>query len=133
MKSIVFIFLLCLALFSCRKDDIVLQSSEINLKGTWVDPEYSDTLVTYTKADNLIENHYGFTFKEGNVLVYRQNSGFCGTPPIVTADYEGTWTQSDSVVDISVGYWGGISKYTWKIISVDNQYLVFSIIKSSFQ
>ena len=79
MKSIILVFLLCLALFSCRKDDIVLQSSDINLKGTWVDPEYSDTVVTYTKAENLIENHYGFTFKAGNVVVYRQNSGFCGT------------------------------------------------------
>jgi hypothetical protein len=133
LSSIVLALLLCLALISCRKDGVVPQNSDINLIGTWVDPEYNDTVITYTKAENLIENHLGFVFKTGNVVVYRQNSGFCGTPPIVTEDYEGTWTQNDSVVDLTVGYWGGISKYTWKIISIDNQHLVISIIKSSFQ
>jgi len=31
----------------------------------------------------------------------------------------GTWTKNDSIIEITVDYWGGTSEYTWKMVSVD--------------
>ena len=29
--------------------------------------------------------------------------------------------KADSIVDISVGFWGGTAEYQWKILSIDDQ------------
>jgi hypothetical protein len=129
--NILAIFLI-LALASCQKAETLVDEGNPVLIGSWVNPEYNDTLVTYTRANNLLENQYGITFKPGNKLVDRQNSGWCGTPPISTADYEGTWTQKDSIVNITVGFWGGTVDYTWEIISLYNHKLVIKIVKSEY-
>ncbi len=132
MKTITLLFLLSLALTSCQKlaDPVVTGNEE--LIGSWTDPQYTDTIVTYTRAQSLVENQYGITFKTGNKLVERQNSGFCGTPPITTADYEGTWSQKDSIVNITVGFWGGRIDYTWEIITLNDQKLVITIVKADY-
>jgi hypothetical protein len=132
MKTISTLFLLALALVSCQKlVDPVFTGNE-ELIGSWTDPQYTDTIVSYTRVESLVENQYGITFKPGNKLVERQNSGFCGTPPIITADYDGTWSQKDSIVDITVSFWGGTADYTWKIITLNNQKLVITIVKADY-
>lgn len=132
MKKILLAFFIMLAMVSCRKDEIPAPNGNDTLIGFWTNPQYSDTLVAYSRAVNLIENEIGFTFQAQDKFIYRQNSGWCGTPPITTADYEGTWTRNDSIINITVGYWGGIAEYTWKIIKLDDQELVIAVVKSSF-
>jgi len=133
IKPIVLAIFLLLAVASCQKAETLVDEGNSDLIGSWVNPEYNDTLVTYTRANSLLENQYGITFKPGNKLVDRQNSGWCGTPPISTADYEGTWTQKDSsIVNITVGFWGGSIDYTWEIISINHKKLVIKIVKSDF-
>ena len=117
---------------SCTKQETQLKNVNAELNGSWVKPQYVDTLVTYTRAEQLIANEFGYTFKSDNSLISRQNSGWCGTPPIVTADYTGTWSRRDSVVNITTGFWGGTVDYTWKIISLDEQKLVIWVMKSDF-
>ncbi len=133
MKAYFIFLLITLALFSCSKEDIPVQNENTELIGSWINPQYSDTLVTYTRAETLVENQYGITFENMGKLVQRQNSGWCGTPPVTTADYEGTWTQIDSIVSITVGYWGGISTQKWKIVSLNNSKLTLQIIESIYQ
>jgi len=132
MKPIVLALFVILALASCQKVETLVGEGNSELIGSWVNPEYNDTLITYTRAKNLLENQYGITFKTGNKLVDRQNSGWCGTPPISTSDYEGTWSQKDSIVNITVGFWGGTVDYTWEIISLNHRFLVIKIVKSDF-
>ncbi|MFA5972023.1 MAG: hypothetical protein WC780_06705 [Lentimicrobiaceae bacterium] len=132
MKVIALALLFSLALFSCQKIETSVDGGNPDLEGSWVNPQYSDTLLTYTRADKLIENEFGITFKTDNKLIYRQNSGWCGTPPIVTADYEGIWTWSDSIVNITVGYWGGTADFTWKVLSLTHEKLVISVLKSEY-
>jgi len=133
MKAYFIFLLITLALFSCSKEDIPVQNENTELIGSWINPQYSDTLVTYTRAETLVENQYGITFENMGKLVQRQNSGWCGTPPVTTADYEGTWTQIDSIVSITVGYWGGISTQKWKIVSLNNSKLTLQIIESIYK
>jgi hypothetical protein len=132
MKALALTFLLSLSFVSCQKITDPVETGNPELIGSWTDPQYTDTIITYTRAENLVENEYGITFKPGNKLVERQNSGFCGTPPITTADYEGIWTQNDSIVNITVGFWGGTTDYTWRIITLNDQKLEITIIKSDY-
>ena len=131
MKIIVAI-LFSLALVSCQKIADPIEAGHSDLAGIWVNPQYTDTLVTYTKSDALIENELGISFKSDNTLIERKINGWCGTPPITTADYEGTWKRNDSTVNITVGYWGGAVDNTWKIMLLNNQKLVISVVKSEF-
>lgn len=132
MKHIILAFLVCFAIISCKKDESPEKSKNANLVGNWINPIYIDTLITYERADNLIENQYGMAFNSDNSVIERKNNSWCGTPPIVTSDYAGTWKWNDSIVDISVGYWGGTAEYSWEIISLDNQKLVVTIRNQKF-
>ena len=133
MKKAIPVMLMAFMLMACQKEEIVLKLENTDLIGNWINPQYADTLITYERAGNLVENQYGFTFKPGNVLIARQNSGWCGTPPISTTDYEGSWIQNGSEVKITMGYWGGTSIQTWKIVSLDQQKLVIYISSSQNQ
>jgi hypothetical protein len=132
MRTITLALLLTLAFVSCQKLTDSVETGNPQLIGSWTDPQYTDTLVSYTRAGDLVENQYGIKFKPGNKLVQRQNIGWCGTPPIVTADYEGTWIWNDSVVNITVGYWGGTADLTWKVIQLNDQKLVISVVKADY-
>lgn len=125
------LFLLLLSV-SCQKVETPVDESNTDLIGSWINPQYTDNLVTYSRATNLVKNQFGIIFKSDNKLVERQLNGWCGTPPITTADYEGTWTKNDSIVNITVGYWGGTAQYTWKIVTLNKQKLVISVVTTSF-
>jgi hypothetical protein len=131
MKPILALLFVCI-LVSCQKEEIPATPAVYSIQGNWINPVYIDTLVTYQKADKLIDNQYGISFQENNKLIERKNNGWCGTPPITTADYAGTWRSTDSTLNISVGFWGGTGNYTWKIMSVTNNKLVISIIKEEY-
>ena len=133
MKIVFLVSFISLALFSCNKENTFIQDGNTELIGSWINPQYTDTVVIYTRANNLVENQYGITFKSGDKLVERQNSGWCGTPPVTTADYEGTWNQEGSLINIKVGYWGGTSIQTWKIVSLNKEILTVYIAESSYQ
>jgi hypothetical protein len=122
MKRSLFIVLaLSLILLSCQR---VVPSGEFSqLKGYWEAPQYTDSLVTYSSCSSLPDNDYGFAFMEEGVFLERKNAGSCGTPPITYADYEGTWSISDSLISISVPYWGGSIQYSWKLVSVNQNEL----------
>jgi hypothetical protein len=123
IKTIFRISLLVLILISCeKKNDYFKKSSDLFI-GNWINPQYEDTIVTYSKSEKLILDQYGFTCNTDFSFVERKNAGWCGTPPISYSDYTGTWIENDSIVDISVGYWGGIVEYKWKVLSIDNQAL----------
>lgn len=108
-----------LILISCEKEKGQINTETNGLTGNWINPQYDDTLVTFERSNSLKEDGYGFSIKENRRFIERKNSGQCGTPPISYADYEGCWEQNGSIININVGYWGGIVHYSWEIISVD--------------
>ena len=121
MKIIRILFLVLMSqslMLSCKKDDVKLNENQDNLIGNWINPEYTDSLIVLEKSGTLKLNEYGISFKADGKLIERKINGWCGTPPVVYSDYEGTWTKQDSLISIEVGYWGGTSVYKWIIISV---------------
>ncbi len=131
-KNFIIAILVSLAFVSCQKLSDPIDTGNPELIGCWIDPQYVDTLVTYTRSENLVENHYGIKFDLNSKLIQRQNSGWCGTPPVITADYAGTWNLNDSIVKITTAYWGGTVDLTWKIIALNNRELVVYVIKSEY-
>lgn len=128
-----FLLLFSIALLTSCENDNDLKSDEAELIiGHWISPVYIDTLVQYTRAEGLNENDYGISFNPGNSLVERQNAGWCGTPPISFANYNGTWSKTGDVIDITVDFWGGKANHKWKVIANDQKTLTIYPVKSEY-
>jgi hypothetical protein len=125
MKRLVILLAMAM-LVSCGKDFLVTEDLGENagIIGTWIDDGYKgDTLRMY-RAGELDAAKYGFTINEDGTFIERKNAGWCGTPPISYDNFEGTWeVVSDSLLDITVAYWGGMMTYQIRIIAVEEQEL----------
>ena len=102
---------------------------QTKLMGNWVNPQYTDSLVTFDRNSNLIPKAYGLSFQIDGKMVEHTIDGWCATPPVVYSDNAGTWKCNDSTLNITVEFWGGTMDYEWKIVSVDKSKL--TIIKKS--
>ena len=128
------VVLLCSSmLFGCEmyEEPIITQQTQM-LIGNWVSPEYNDTIVTFKRSDQLIEQKYGLAIMDEGNLMERKNAGWCGTPPIFFADFEGEWTNSGSDIYINVAYWGGAADYHWKIVSLSKNKLTIARIEENY-
>ena len=128
----VILFLSIIILVSCEKSDELTVNHSEKLIGCWINPIVTDTIWKYEKANSLKENDKGLSFKSGQVFIERKNAGWCGTPPIAYADFNGSWAKNDSLIDITVDYWGGVANYHWKIISIDNNNLILCKLKEEY-
>ena len=121
MNRLVFLFLVIL-LASCEQDLLEADALGENagIVGTWIENGYQGDTTLLKRAGDLDELKYGFIIKDDGTFVERKNSGWCATPPISYANFEGTWEAvSDSLLDITVAYWGGMMTYQIRIVSVD--------------
>lgn len=128
MKKItVLIISLTLFLSACKKEEIKVDTNN-PLLGIWNVSEYVGNTTVYNRSSAFIDE-YGYEFKSGGTLTQRQNAGWCGTPPITYADYAGTWSAiNDTLIQVEVGYWGGISSYQLDIESIDAEYLRATLV-----
>lgn len=81
----------------------------------------------FERSDKLAADQYCFGFKRDGGFVEQKNAGWCGTPPIAYGQYEGSWSIQDSIVSVTVPFWGGMSHYSWKVTEVGNDRLVFIV------
>ncbi len=94
------------------------------ITGAWVENGYVENMTMFQRSEALEASKYGFILGGDGSFVERKNSGWCGTPPIAYADYEGTWEAlSDSLLEVTVGYWGGVMTYQMRIVSLESDQL----------
>jgi len=129
MLSLLFLVVFC---FSCEKDRDIEMDSNNPLLGYWVDASWTEDNITFKRAGSLPEHDYGLQFKSTGQIIERKNSGSCGTPPIMYADYNGNWSQDSSHLSINVGYWGGMAEYEWEIETVNNTRLIVKQIDANY-
>lgn len=127
MKRFAYIlFLLPLTFLSCETDNMFSAEAlgqNISILGTWIEGDIDATseFTQLLRADSLDEFKYGFIFDEDGSFTERKNAGWCGTPPIYYDNFEGQWTAlNDSLLDITVAYWGGTMTYQIRILSLDD-------------
>jgi len=101
--------------------------------GSWSNMVYMENGMTLEKVSLLKENTYGYRFLSDGSLIHRANSGFCGTPPIVTSDFDGSWTKNGDIIRIEAAFWGGTSIVEWKIISTNDNKLAVEVLKSEWE
>jgi hypothetical protein len=122
--SIIFLTFL---LTSCKKDDIKIDPNN-PLLGIWSYSDYVGETAVYTRSLGFIDEP-GYEFKNNGTLTERKNSGWCGTPPVSYANYAGTWSFiNDTLIQLEVGYWGGITSYQLDIELVDSKYLKTNLV-----
>ncbi len=133
MNRKIFFGLIALAtLFSCSKEVIELDAKSSSIVGKWENPICKNDTIIYTNAGNDEVYCYYINFKSDGLLVERKNAGWCGTPPIAWENYDGSWEMNDSIIKVSVAYWGGQAKYQWKLISVSQNQLKILNIKTEY-
>ncbi|MCP4312567.1 MAG: hypothetical protein GY790_14995 [Bacteroidetes bacterium] len=126
MKKLLFL-LIPFFMISCEKDLVEVEAlgENASIIGTWVEEiDYQltlaeDGITRLNRSEELSDFGYGFTFNEDGTFIEHKNSGWCGTPPISYDNFEGTWEPlSDSLLDITVAYWGGTMTYQMQIVSL---------------
>jgi hypothetical protein len=107
---------------SCTKEGIKVDPDNL-LIGIWNYSDYKDDVSIFIRSQEFTDNHC-YKFNPGGTLIERKNSGWCGTPPISYADYQGTWEiLHDTLMLINVGYWDGLISYKLDIESVSSDSL----------
>jgi hypothetical protein len=133
MNRKIFFGLIALAMFfSCSKEAIEFDTKSSSIVGKWENQTYKNDTIIFTKAPEKKEYEYLLEFKSDGSLLERKNAGWCGTPPIAWENYDGSWEMNDSIIKVSVGYWGGQAKYQWKLISVSQNQLKILNIKTEY-
>jgi hypothetical protein len=125
MKSVI-VMAVFLCLLSCEKETATPEAlgGQDGIVGTWVEDTLRGDVKTLYRAGELDQDRYGFVIGEDGSYLERKNSGWCATPPIAYDNFEGSWTAlSDSLLSITVGYWGGTMSYQIRILSVDELHL----------
>ena len=127
MKRTTYIFIVTIILIStsCERNPLYIDGVAGDMVGHWIDQDYSDTLYTLRRASHIPDDTFGWTFNRDGTLIQRGNAGFCGTPPITYADYEGDWLAKDSLITIDVNFWGGTSILEWQIIEISETSLIY--------
>ena len=120
MKRSLFILVLVL-FFSCEADLVNMEAlgDNVGIVGTWVENEYKGDTLYLDRSGAIDKEKYGFTIHEDGAFTEHKNAGWCGTPPITYDSFEGTWEAvSDSLLDITVAYWGGVMTYQIRIVAL---------------
>lgn len=102
------------------------------LIGIWVYKSFDKDIIEYRKSDTFVHDEPGLEFKNKGKLKKRQNTHWCGTPPVVYRNYRGTWAlTSDSTLKIKYKYWGGKAVEDLQIVELSESKLKLKLIKCS--
>jgi hypothetical protein len=130
MRKCLFLIVVVL-LTACEKDmmEPAALGPNVGIIGTWVEDQSRGDTLQLQRSGKLDQDKYGFKLDENGTFLERKNAGWCGTAPITYDTFEGSWeVVSDSLLDITVGYWGGVMTYQIRIISVDDEELVIKYL-----
>jgi len=125
MKRLAFLIAMVL-MVSCEKNVMELDAlgSNASIVGTWVENEYRGDTLFLQRNGAFDKEKYGFTISDDGTFIEHKNAGWCGTPPITYDSFDGTWEAvSDSLIDITVAFWGGMMTYQIRIVSLDAEEL----------
>ena len=94
----------------------------------WVFVDSNEEGLLYVSDARFKEDKSGMEFRKDGTLVVRQNSGWCGTPPISYGNFSGTWTAiSKNEFALSYKFWGGTMNSTMTIVKLNKKELVIKL------
>lgn len=91
--------------------------------GTWIEKGTDDDVALFERGDELDPTKYGFTISEDGTFIERKNAGW-ETAAVSYDNFDGSWEAlSDSLLEITVGYWGGTMTYQMRIVFLEQSNL----------
>lgn len=109
-------------------DDSIQINDSDKLVGHWINPVHNDSELKLERAKSLKNDAYGISFLRESSCIER-SSGWCGTPPLIFADFQGSYKRNDSLITITMDNgMNGLEDIDWKIKTLDDQYLVIERI-----
>jgi len=109
-------------LISCEKQpglEVDALGENAGIVGTWVQEEFKGDTLWLERAGELDQDTYGFTIERDGTFIERKNNSVGNYWPVSYGNFEGTWEAvSDSLLEITVGYWGGTINYQIRIVSL---------------
>jgi len=127
--SIIFLFLLSIFIPACSENPVDGNIPN-DLFGVWTFKSFDDSITIMKRSFSLESDNSGFIFLKDSKFVERKNAGWCGTPPVTYANYDGNWEyKPGDVLSINVGYWGGSEYYELHIISISDTELKYEHIR----
>jgi len=124
MKYLTFIIILVCIFSACKKENVEPVEMFNVLYAFWVENGYDTDISIFKKANKFDSDKYGFQILECGKFVEWKNSGWCGTPPIVYANYDGKWSKvSNSIISVESPYWGGTMIFKIEIVSLNENEL----------
>ncbi len=95
----------------------------------WIYEDYQNGNLIYESKRQFKKDKPGIEFKVNRTITRKQNSGWCGTPPIEYEIVYGTWkTISDTVIEMEYKNWKGLTKDTLQIVSLTKSKLILKPI-----
>ena len=124
--------LLLLILVTCvgcdASDDTIPINASDKLLGHWLNPVGNGLETQFERAKSLKNDAYGISFLIENNFIER-SSGWCGTPPLVYADFRGDWEKDDAMITITIDNgMNGMESLNWRIKSLDDKHLIIERI-----
>lgn len=132
MRNLLIILVLAL-LFSCEADQLNMEALGANtgIVGTWVRDEYQGDTLFLDRSGAFVADKYGFTLHDDGTFTEHKTSSLDLNSPQAYRSYEGTWEAvSDSLLDITVAYWGGVMTYQIRILSLTADQLAIRYLYS---
>ena len=123
MKTSVYSILILLAIFlftGCEKEETPYVNENDRLYiGYWEETGRTDSTTLFKRTADLADDKYAFGIFTDGTFIENKNAGFCGTPPITYAQYDGVWLEtSDDTLFVNTSYWGGEMDFNLIIKSV---------------
>lgn len=119
IQKIVLIATVCF--FSCGDNsDIPIDQNNL-LLGDWSKAVYDGESISFERVAGLPNEEYGVSFKSSRSFIER-SSGFCGTPPLVFFNTEGTWEAANSIIKIEIENY--VRQFNWEIVTLNEEQLI---------
>ncbi len=123
MKRLTILIVMALLAISCEKQaglELDALGENAGIVGTWVEEEYLGDTLWLERAGDLDVDKYGFSINGDGTFIEHKNANWRETNPVFYDNFEGTWEAvSDSLLSITVGYWGGVITYQIRIVALD--------------
>ncbi|MGC9343506.1 MAG: hypothetical protein ACP5E3_12450 [Bacteroidales bacterium] len=120
--SVYSILIVVIIIFAgCEKEEdspFISQTDKLYI-GYWKDKTTTDSTFIFERKSQLADDAYAFGILSDGTFLENKNAGWCGTPPITYAEFEGSWLElkGDTLL-IETEYWGGGMSFYMIIKSV---------------
>jgi len=120
------------ALAACSSGNEPAEAVPGDLQGVWVVSDSAFDEGHYHRAAAFEEQRGGWEFNSNGSLIRRQIDGWCATPPLIYANYQGgVDAVTGDTITVHHGYWGGTLTMTYRIVTLTQNDLELEFISET--